>query len=375
MYAVIMAGGGGTRLWPLSRGARPKPFLPLLDGGGTLLAATLARLGPLVPPEDVYVVTEARHAALVGACIPDLPSRNILAEPSGRNTAAAVALAAHAAERAPDEVMVVLPADQAIGDEEGFRSALVAAARRAAAGDMVTLGVEPTSAETGYGYVLAEGEPQIVEGWASYRVARFEEKPSHARAQELLAHGGAYWNAGTFVWRRDVLLDGLDRYAAAIASPIGRRLAAQGTRPPDAQPPVAWPADLLAETYAALRATSIDYALLEPAAKEGRVAVVPMAVGWSDLGSWTALRDALAEGMRTGEGSVTQAITPAEVIDVGSRHVLVHASGGRLVAVVGLEGVIVVDTPEALLVCSADAAQDVREVVERLRAGGRADLL
>ncbi|CAN5473490.1 mannose-1-phosphate guanylyltransferase [soil metagenome] len=376
MYAVIMAGGGGTRLWPLSRGSRPKPFLPLLDGGRTLLAATVERLAPLVAPEHVYVVTEARHAGLVLECAPALPPRNILAEPSGRNTAAAVALAAHAVERAADEVMVVLPADQAIGDEVGFRAALMAAAGRAAAGDMVTLGVEPRSAKTGYGYVLAEGEPLTVEGRATYRVARFEEKPSLVRAEELLARGGAYWNAGTFVWRRDVLLDGLARHAADISAPIAERLAAHSAPAPDAgadDDRVEWLADLLAETYASLRATSIDYALLEPASAEARVAVVPMSAGWSDLGSWSALRDARAVG--SPGRVVSQATPPAQIVDVRSRDVLVHASGGRLVAVVGLADVIVVDTPEALLVCSADAAQDVREVVERLRAEGRTDLL
>ena len=366
MYAVIMAGGGGTRLWPLSRARRPKPFLPLLDGGRCLLEATVGRLSPLIDAADIYVVSDARHAALVSELLPAVPAANIIGEPMGRNTAAAVALMAHLVERPGDEVMVVLPADQAILDEEGFRDALLAAAERAGTGDMVTLGVQPTEPSTGYGYIIASGAPAVHAGSDTFRVERFEEKPTPTRARELIASRAAYWNAGIFVWRRATVLAGLAQHSPDISDAIRGWLADA-----DRGTAAGWPGAAMAEVYAGLRATSIDYALLEPASLEGQVAVVPAAIGWSDLGSWSALRD-----HRGREGTpVISVQPPARVIDVDGRNVLVHAAGGRLVAIVGLDDIVVVDTPDALLVSSAEAAQDVKKVVDRLKDEGRDDLL
>jgi len=349
MYAVILAGGGGTRLWPLSRAQRPKPFLPLLDGGRCLLQATVERLAPLVAPEDVYVVTDVRYHDLVREVVPALPAANIVGEPMGRNTAAAVAMAGHAIDRPADEVMISLHADQAIADEDGFRAVLAAAVERAQVGDIVTVGIEPTEPATGFGYILAAGEAAPYAGRDTYRVERFEEKPTAERAQELVDGGRAYWNAGAFVWRRDTLLDGLARHAPDIDRPMRDWYAKPG--------------DDIASMYANLPERAIDYALLEPASLESLVAVVPASVGWSDLGSWSALRD-----QRGGEGSPVIATEgPARAIDVGSRNVLVHAAGGRTVVTVGLDDIVVVDTPDALLVISTDAAQDVKKVVNLLK--------
>jgi mannose-1-phosphate guanylyltransferase len=358
MYAVIMAGGGGTRLWPLSRTRRPKPFLPLLEGDRTLLGAGVSRLSPLIAPEDVYIVTDSRYAPLVREVAPQLPAANIIGEPFGRNTAAAVALMAHAIDRPADEVMVVLPADQAVQDEAGFRDALAAAAERATEGDLVTLGVEPTEPSTGYGYVRSTGEPAEHGGRPTFRVERFEEKPTPERARELIASRSAYWNAGIFVWQRSAAIAGLEAWSADISDPI-RDWCAGAVPSGDA----GWPGAALTDTYQDLRATSIDYALMEPASADAKVAVVPISVGWSDLGSWSALRDQRA----TDGGTVISTEGDARVIDVGGRGALVHAAGGRTVATVGLEDVIVVDTPDALLVISADAAQDVKKVVSLLK--------
>jgi mannose-1-phosphate guanylyltransferase len=354
MYAVIMAGGGGTRLWPLSRTARPKPFLPLL-GDRTLLQATVSRLSPMLEPRDVFVVTDTRYASIVHEQVPEVPVANLLPEPMGRNTAAAVAYAAAAVDRPDDEVMIVLPADQRITEEAAFREALAAAADRAARGDLVTLGISATRPETGYGYVLATGDAETVATFDTYRVERFVEKPSPERAGELIASGRASWNAGIFVWRRDTVRDGMARHAPDIWEAIVSAVAAG--------------AGAVAAAYPSIRATSIDYALLEPASAEGRVAVVPASVGWSDLGSWNALLDA------DGDPDAVKTHGAGEVIAVGGGRSLVRAEGERLVVLVGMRDTVVVDTPDAVLVCAADAAQDVKQVVERLIAEGRTELL
>jgi mannose-1-phosphate guanylyltransferase len=355
MYVVILAGGGGTRLWPLSRADRPKPFLELI-GNETLLQATVARLLPLVQPRDIYVVTDLRYGDLCREQLPGVPPANILGEPQGRNTAAAVALAAVAIDRPSDEIMAVLPADHRIADDAGFRAALATAAAAAADGSLVTLGIEPSGPEIGYGYVIAAEGAGVSGEPTAHPVERYVEKPGRERAIELLASGRAYWNAGIFVWRRDALLVGLERHASAILSSIRAAM----TSPED-----------LAAAYASVEAISIDYRLLEPASLEGKVRVVPVGVGWSDLGNWATLLEAVAEGAGGGE-FVQRSGLGGEVIDVGSHDVLVHAAGGRLVATVGLRDLIVVDTPDAVLICARDSAQDVKAVVERLASeGGR----
>jgi len=362
----------------LSRADRPKPFLELI-GEGTLLQATVARLSPLVQPRDVYVVTDQRYRDLCREQLADVPAENIIGEPQGRNTAAAVALAAAAIDRPADEVMVILPADHRIVDDEGFRDALATAARAAADGSLVTLGIEPTGPETGYGYVIARedagtataagaatgastatgADTGSAPGPAAHPVERFVEKPTRERATELLTSGRAYWNAGIFVWRRDALLEGLERHASAILSPIRAAMAS---------------GEDLASAYPSVEATSIDYKLLEPASVEGKVRVVPVGVGWSDLGNWATLLEALAEGAGGAE-VVQHSGAGGQVIDVGSRNVMVHAAGGRVIATVGLRDLIVVDTPDAVLICARDAAQDVKAIVERLATEGRRDRL
>jgi mannose-1-phosphate guanylyltransferase/mannose-6-phosphate isomerase len=364
MYAVVLAGGGGTRLWPLSTPERPKPFLRLI-GDETLIQRSVARLAPLVEPADVYVVTDRRYMALVREQLPHIPRSNFIGEPMGRNTAAAVALAAEAIDRPAGEVMLVLPADAHIADEAGLREALAVAADVAASGSLVTLGVTPDRPETGYGYVLARPPARVVGGHATFSVDRFVEKPGLERARELIATGLASWNAGIFVWTRAAIRERLSRHAPEIVGPI-RAICSAGS-----------PEDLGA-AYPSIRATSIDYAVMEPASLEGAVAVVPIDVGWSDLGSWAALRDAWHEAAR---GDTAAGAGPAPAVDaaldgtgsvgignrrdIGSSNSLVLA-GNRLVVTIGLDNTIVVDTPDAILICSADRSQEVRAIAEEL---------
>ncbi len=366
MYAVILAGGGGTRLWPLSRPDRPKPFLPLL-GERTLLRATFDRLVPgLLAAADVFVVTDRRYAALVLEEVPELDRSQVLGEPMGRNTAAAIAYAAAAIERPPGDVMLVLPADHLVANEGGFRALLREAAALAAAAapgtgvaSLVTLGIAPTGPETGYGYIVAAGPRPGIAGETAATsgavdVARFVEKPSADAAAALLAGPTPVaWNAGIFAWRRDAIGAALAAHAPDIVAALEA-----GVRAAAADPAA------LKAAYATLRATSIDYAVMEPASHAGEVAMLRADVGWSDLGSWAALRDALvAEAVAAGE--------PAGVVgfgarrDRGSESTLVMG-GGRLVVTIGLRDTIVVDTPEALLVCAADRSQEVRAIAEEL---------
>ena len=360
MYAVVLAGGSGTRLWPLSTPERPKPFLRLI-GDETLIQRSVARLMPLVAPADVYVVTDRRYADLVREQLPGIPESNFLGEPMGRNTAAAVALAAEAIDRPADEVMLVLPADAHVADEAGLRAALAVAADVAAGGCLVTLGVTPDRPETGYGYVMARPPARVVNGHDTFAVDRFVEKPGEDRAIELIATGLASWNAGIFVWTRASIRDALSRHAPEIVGPI-RAICSSGAM------------EDLDLAYPSLRSTSIDYAVMEPASLRGAVAVVPIDVGWSDLGSWAALRDAWHAASPAGAGPAGAGPTGAggpgvagtgNRRDLGSSGSLVLA-GDRLVVTIGLTDTIVVDTPDALLVCSADRSQDVRVIAEEM---------
>ena len=355
MYAVVLAGGGGTRLWPLSRPECPKPFLRLL-GEETLIQRTVARLAPLVEPRDVYVVADRRHLGLVAEQLPAIPSANAIGEPVGRNTAAAVALAAEAIDRPDDEVMLVLAADAHIADEAGFRAALAAAAEVARDDLLVTLGVTPDRPETGYGYVLARLPAREVAGRPTFAVDRFVEKPSAERAAGMIATGLASWNASIFAWTRGTIRNRLARHSPDILNTV-QAIVARGTL------------EEMDAAYPSVRATSIDYAVMEPASLEGAVAVVPMNVGWSDLGSWAALRDAWRDAPSESTPGVTVGLGNRR--DIGSTDSLV-LSEGRLVVTIGLRGIIVVDTPDALLVCSAEHSQEVRKIAEELASASRA---
>jgi mannose-1-phosphate guanylyltransferase len=353
-HAVILAGGSGTRLWPLSRAGNPKFLHPLTGTRATLLQATAARLAPIAHPEDTFVVTGVAHAAAVARQLPALPEDNVLVEPSPRESCAAVGLAAALIElRAPGSVMGSFAADHLVRDEPALASVVREAARGAQQGLLMTVGIPPTRAETGYGYLHC-GE--TVDGGIR-RVLEFKEKPSADVAEQYLASGHYLWNASIFVWRTDVFLDALRSQQPVLYAGLTEIAAA-------------WDGDgrqkALDEIWPELPKISVDYAVMEGAAAEGLVATVPGDFGWHDVGDFHTLGDALPADE---SGNVVVGVAGgAEVVLHDMRRSIVVPASGRIVAAIGLDEVIIVDTPDALLVCPRDRAQDVKKVVDALKA-------
>ena len=356
MYVVVLAGGGGTRLWPLSSAERPKPFLPLL-GPETLLQRTVNRLfaGPELTATglglgDVTIVTDRRYAGLVKEQVPGV---RILAAPAARNTAAAVTLAVEAIDRPDDEVMVVLPADHWIADEPLYRAVLAGAASGLAQGafgiedPLVTLGIHVDRPSTEYGYLVPDlGRQGVIEGVQGYALQAFEEKPNQARAAELRQQSGVAWNAGIFLWRRRAIRDALERHTALFTL-IGS---------------VAHSEMALAAAYEQLRPVSIDVALMEGAAQAGRVVMGAMDVGWNDLGGWSALLAALG-GHATG-----RVVPPGELVALDVDDLLVERRSGSLAVVAGPRASMSTATPTARLMGAGVDRPIVDALVERVTA-------
>jgi mannose-1-phosphate guanylyltransferase len=350
-WAVIPAGGAGTRLWPLSRASSPKFLHDLTGAGRSLLQATMERLEPLVG-DHVIVVTGQAHEAAVREQLPGLPAAQLLAEPSPRDSMAAIGLAAALLERKdPDALLGSFAADHVIGDAEAFRDCVRAAVEVADRGYLVTIGIEPTHAATGFGYIRMG---DLIEGGPARAVEQFVEKPDAARAAEYLKSGQFRWNAGMFVVRARVLLDLLASWHPELAAGL-RAIAADPSS--------------LAEVWPGLEKVAIDHAVAEPAADAGRVAVVPGSFSWDDIGdfhSLAALLPARQDGVRVlGDERLVEALDTTGVV---------VPAGGRTVAVVGLQDVVVVDTGDALLVTTRQRAQDVKAIVDTLKATDRTHL-
>jgi len=353
LYAVIMAGGVGSRLWPRSRAATPKQFLDLV-GPRTMLQETAARIEPLIPLDRVLIVTAEGHAATVRAQLPGLPEENLVLEPGPRGTAPCIGLAAVILQqRDPEATMAVFPADHVIADAAGFREAIATAGQIAQDGYLVTLGITPDRPTTGYGYIQ-RGEPLAQAGaLPAFEVRRFTEKPDAATAQRFVDSGEYYWNGGIFIWRVDTILEQMAGLLPALYTHL--ETVARAWDSPERR-------DVLAVAWQEVPKTTIDYGVME---KAGRVAVVPVEIGWDDVGNWatlSALMDSDTAGnVVRGEG---------QPLLLETEDTYVYTCGERLVAAAGLEGFVIVDTPDALLICPKDRAQAVRDIVAQLKAQG-----
>lgn len=345
VYAVILAGGSGSRLWPLSRQHLPKQFLAL-DGASSLLQTTINRLSPVIDKKDVIVVTQESHAK--GEAYHALLPYQALYEPIGRNTAPAIALAAaYLVAGGDDPVMVVLPADHIIKDEVQFRAHLNVAIEAAESGRLMTFGIQPTRPDTGFGYIKAHqsGDSEVCE------VDHFTEKPDLENAERFLKEGGYYWNSGMFVWRASSILSEVKTHLPAVDQ-ILQTILAESRAGGNFQQAVE-------KHFPAMPSISIDYGVLE---KSDRVSLIPCNIGWNDVGSWQAVHEI---SNRDENGNALQ----GNVIELGCKNSLIRAEK-RLVAAIGVEDVCIIETADAVLVSKSDQTQRVREVVDALHEKG-----
>lgn len=381
-YAVIPAGGSGTRLWPLSRAGHPK-FLHALTGtSASLLQATVRRVAPLSGPERTFVVTGTAHAARVARQLPDLPESNILVEPSPRDSCAAIGLAAAViARREPSALMGSFAADHLVADAGRFVEVVHQAMAGAADGFLMTVGITPTRPETGYGYLQCGDS---IDGGPVRRVDEFKEKPAYDVAVSYLESGHYFWNASMFVWRVDVFLAELERQNPELHA--GLTKIAEVWDDPRRE-------EVLGDLWPTLPKISVDYAVMEGAAAVGRVATVPGTFGWNDIGDFDTLGDVLpadangnvvlgasdpagggGHGSGPAGGDRGATARAGTLLDDCTGLVVVPGSG-RLVAALGVRDLIVVDTDDAVLLCPRDRAQEVKRLVDQLRTDGKTTYL
>lgn len=353
LWAVIPAGGSGTRLWPLSRAARPKFLLPLL-GSRSLIQQTFDRVATLTPPDQIVVVCGPAHAAAIARQLPELPEDNIIIEPSPNGTGPALALANALIQKVdPLAIMASFAADHDVIDLAAFQAAVRTAVATAQMGDLVTIGLTPTRAETGYGYIerTEDVRAETTTGTA-YRAARFVEKPDKTTAEEYVASGRFLWNASMFIWRVDSLASELRQLQPLILAGVTDIADSWGKRERER---------VLAQTWNSLPNITIDVGVMEHAQ---RVAVVPSEMGWSDVGDWHGLGELLAQDA---QGNAIN----GDLVQIDTTNSVVWSSGHRKIATIGIDNVVIVDTPDALLVVDRNRGQDVKLVVDRLK--GEAD--
>lgn len=349
LYGVILAGGGGTRLWPLSRQHRPKPLLNLL-GDRSMLQETVARLAPLIAPERLFIAVNAAHAPEVAHQLPELPADHIVVEPVARETGPALGLAAvHLAARDPDAILASFQADHVILRPDVLRSAVALAAEAAQDGSIVTIGITPTFAATGYGYIELAGTTREEGDLCVREATRFVEKPDGETAAAYVASGNFVWNAGLFICRVQTLLDAFAAHLPAVYAGLMQIKAAIGTEEY---------VETLEAVFPTLQKVSIDVGIME---KFHPLVTVPCDPGWNDVGDWDTLAS-LMEGDADGNIAIG-----ATHLAIETKRTLVHGKD-RLVATVGVEDLIIVDTTDAVLVMPRSRAQDVKKLVEQLKS-------
>lgn len=351
---LIMAGGRGTRFWPRSRRSMPKQFLSLTGTGETMLQLTVKRLLPIVNIDDIYISTNEDYKSLVRQQLPELPEENILCEPVGRNTAPCIGLGAvHMAKKYGDALMIVLPSDHEIRMPDIFRDTLESACEVAASGDnIVTIGITPNYPETGYGYI--KYVPQLRSG-TSYKVEKFVEKPNLKKAKEYLKSNQYLWNAGQFIWKVSTILNDTKKYMPGNYERLVKIQKSIGTDNYK---------DVLNSEFRAMEAQSIDYGILE---KNDHIYVIPGNFGWDDVGSWLAVG-------RLQQEDEDHNVIDGDVVTVNSEGCIIQGNR-KLIAAVGLDNIVIVDTDDALLVCNKDHAGEIKKVMEELESSGRDELL
>ncbi len=352
IYAVLMAGGVGTRFWPRSRSRNPKQVLNIVDHD-TMIQATYRRLEGLIDRDHLIIVTHYDQKEIIQDQLPDLEEDNFILEPLGRNTAPCIGLAAvQIVVQDPDGIMVVLPADHLVKNVEEFQHVVKLAARFVGENDgLVTLGIQPTEPATGYGYIQRSGKVQELDGHTIYRVKTFAEKPNYETAVRFLESGDFYWNSGMFIWKASTILQEISEKLPEIYEGLMEIKDHLG------QPNYF---DKVADVYRRIRSISIDYGVMQTAEN---VYVIPTDMGWSDVGSWETVYEISPKDKNK------NAAFCKELVAVDSCRSYVY-SPDKVVALVGVENLIVVDTGDALLICKRSRAQDVREVVDRLKKKG-----
>jgi mannose-1-phosphate guanylyltransferase len=357
LYAVVMAGGAGTRFWPLSRRTNPKQLQPLV-GDLPLIAATVERLGQLVPPEKVLIITGADQAEATAKVLPQLPNENIIGEPEGRDTAAAIALAASILlKRDPEAIMAVMPADHVISPAEVFRKTLATAAKVAAKTDCLLLfGIKPSFAHTGLGYIHFGEDLPGSSGAPVRRVVNFTEKPDTDTAEKFIKSGEYYWNSGIFVWQAARIIREIEQHLPKHGKSFKRIAAAIGGAEQEST---------IAREYPKLEKISIDYAILE---KAEDVAVLEANYQWDDVGSWLALERHCPQDAH---GNVAD----GDILMLDTHGCILRGSGRRLIATVGIKDLLVIETDDAIMVCPKNRDQDVKKLVDELKKRERLELL
>lgn len=370
-YAVILAGGMGTRLWPRSRRDLPKQFLDIASDK-TMLQETVRRIEDLIPPERTFVVSNAAFAPLIREQLPHVPPENILVEPAGRGTAPCIGLSALHLRRLDAQcVMASLNSDHVIRDAAGFRRALCAAYQMACQGYLVTLGIQPDSPHTGYGYIqqgdlvatlgdasqsrtlrgmaTSQPAPQLKKDIEVYRVKRFKEKPDLETARQFLASGDHLWNSGIFIWKVSALMEAMERHMPVLYEQLQAIDRALGTSEESA---------VLADVWQGVQNISVDVGVLE---KADNVVVIPLQVGWNDVGSWAQLCEMLPPNE---DGNI---VLGADHLGIDTTGSLIYGQGNRLIATIGLEEMVIVDTGDVVMVCPKSRAQDVKLVIDELQ--------